>query len=305
MTFSRPGLLATLFISSLILFSCQKSTEVNPAEKAGKSTEGFHTGSVTRLSNGLLQAGQVTLTAPSTVNINTNFSIVAEVSCGRVAIDRGYILDINNNRVYKNLACNTANLLWEEVVAFQCYTTDATANLSLAEVGTYVYRTRHNAADGNCDGLGGNNQSGNCSGFNGNDFYCFSIEAVNPCVTAFTGQAISCGTSREAVYHFSSVNNEDYIKIQGGLTNFTGGDAVVTITGGNLTATQSTPGGSSNRIIRVEGSVTACEDITIRVTWNSSNGGTVITGSWSVVDENSVELAPSVAGLTCSGRLSQ
>src|SRR6185503_2394617 len=45
------------------------------------------------------------------------------------------------------------------------------------------------------------------------------------CITSFTGQAISCGTQREAVYTFTSKNALNNFKIQGGLTNFTGADA--------------------------------------------------------------------------------
>lgn len=119
------------------------------------------------------------------------------------------------------------------------------------------------------------------------------------CVTAFEGKAIACGTEREAEYTFTSTEDLSYIKIQGGLTNFTGDDAIVTITGGNLTATQSTPGGSSNRVIKIEGSVTACQKVTINIKWNSTNSGGIITGSWSVKDANGVEVAPAVAGLEC------
>ena len=89
-------------------------------------------------------------------------------------------------------------------------------------------------------------------------------------------------------------------KIQGGLINFTGADAVVNITGdSNITQSQWTVGGSSNRVIKVEGDIDACETITIRITWNSTNSGGVITGSWSV-SGNGGEVAPAVAGLTCN-----
>ncbi|WP_339921463.1 hypothetical protein [uncultured Flavobacterium sp.] len=101
------------------------------------------------------------------------------------------------------------------------------------------------------------------------------------CETVFSGKAISCTSSREAEYTFTSKEAISNLKIQGGLTNFTGANATVTVTGGTLIASQSTPGGSSNRIIKVEGSVAACEKITINVKWNSSNSGAVITGAWS------------------------
>jgi hypothetical protein len=131
----------------------------------------------------------------------------------------------------------------------------------------------------------------------------YSLFGVCPdaCATAFTGQAISCGTSREAVYTFKSDTDLSYFKIQGGLTNFTGADAVVTVTGGtNTTTTQTIPGKSSNRVITVEGGISKCSEITIRVTWNSTNTGGVITGDWSV-STNNLNVAPApIPGLTCN-----
>ena len=120
------------------------------------------------------------------------------------------------------------------------------------------------------------------------------------CETSFTGEAIACGNQREAVYTFTSDETLSYIKIQGGLTNFTGADAEVIVTGGNMTTSQWTPGGSTNRVIKVEGSVDECETITIRIRWNSTNSGGIITGSWSVKDGNAVDVAPAVEGLTCN-----
>ena len=132
----------------------------------------------------------------------------------------------------------------------------------------------------------------------------YSLYAVCPadkdCETSFTGEAIACGNQREAVYTFTSKDAQSYIKIQGGLTNFTGADAEVTVTGGTTTTSQWTPGGSSNRVIKVEGSVGACETVTIRISWNSTNSGGIITGSWSVKDANGVEVAHEIEGLACT-----
>ena len=123
----------------------------------------------------------------------------------------------------------------------------------------------------------------------------------NDCATSFTAEAISCGQSREALYTFKSDTDLSYFKIQGGLTNFTGADAVVTVTGGNgVTKTQRTPGRSSNRVITVEGGITKCSEVTIRVTWNSTNTGGIITGDWSVLTDN-LNVAPNaIPGLTCN-----
>lgn len=119
------------------------------------------------------------------------------------------------------------------------------------------------------------------------------------CETEFTGEAISCGSTREAIFTFTPDADQEYIKIQGGLTNFTGADAIVTVSGGNLTASQSTPGGSSNRVIKVEGSVAECETVIIHIIWNSTSSGGVITGDWSAKDGNGIEFAPAVPGLEC------
>ena len=293
-------LIAALLLSSVLIYSCQKAELTKQEISNSEDNPVYKTAIV--LGEGRVAAGGVTLSAPEVVNVNENFNILAEITCGRVAIERGYIPGPGDVRIYNGLTCGTIGIMWEEVINFQCYTNDANWNGSLSEVGTYVYRTKHNASDGNCDGLGGSNQTGNCS-FSGNEFYCFSIEVINPCSDIFTGEAISCGTQRQAIYRFKSVDAESYIKIQGGLTNFTGADAIVNVTGGNLTASQSTPGGSSNRIIKVEGSVSGCELVTITISWTSTNTGGIITGEWSVKDANNIAIAPAIPGLECtSGR---
>lgn len=119
------------------------------------------------------------------------------------------------------------------------------------------------------------------------------------CETSFTGEAVACGNQREAVYTFTSADDQEYIKIQGGLTNFTGADAEVIVSDPGLLVSQWTPGGGTNRVIKVEGSVDACQTITIRIKWNSTNSGGIITGNWSVKDGSGVDLATPVEGLTC------
>ena len=119
------------------------------------------------------------------------------------------------------------------------------------------------------------------------------------CETSFTGEAIACGNQREAVYTFTSKDALEGFKMQGGLTNFTGADADVTITGGsNITKSQWTVGGSSNRVIKIEGNIGACETITISIKWNSTNTGGIITGSWSV-SAGGIDVAPVIDGLQC------
>ena len=301
-TYRTYALLGVLSLLVLNTFSCKKSDLTSskaPVPADELQSKNVYQNAIV-LSNGSLLAGGVTLEHPAQVNINEQFKINADIDCGRVAIEQGYILAANGiTKIYTGIDCETENLQWEDLTGFDCYTGDAGWSGAFQETGIFLFRTKHNAADGNCDSKGGSDKTGECS-FNGNQFYCFTIEAINSCQTSFTGTANSCSNARQAVYHFTSVNDLSYIKIQGGLTNFTGDDADVTITGGNLTWSQSTPGGSSNRVIKIEGSVTACQPVTITISWNSTNTGGIITGSWSVKDDNGNEVAPSIAGLTCN-----
>jgi hypothetical protein len=292
-------LIAGVLVASFVIIACQKSKisdfQVSKSEST-ETTNAYKPGVL--LENGSILTGGVTLTAPQQVNVNESFDIDAAIDCGRVCIERGYTT-VGGVKIYKDLSCETANLEWELVAGFQCYSADASWNGSFTEPGCYVFRTKHNAADGNCDGKGGQDKTGECT-FNGNEFYCFIIQAVNSCTTSFTGEAKNCSTQREARYTFTSEDALTGFKIQGGLTNFTGADAIVTVTGGsNITQWQGTQGGSSNRLIKVEGDIAACETITICIKWNSTNSGGVITGSWSV-SANGGEVAPAVAGLTCN-----
>lgn len=141
---------------------------------------------------------------------------------------------------------------------------------------------------------------------------------------AFTGAAVSCGTSRVAEYTFSSEDGVGNFKMQGGLTNFTGTNATVYVNGelvvfsgtssdgwaqgittNGYTVGQRTPSndngngnGSSNRNIRVVGELSECSAVVVRIEWTSSNTGTTMTGGWSVKD-GELELAPPVADLVC------
>lgn len=162
-----------------------------------------------------------------------------------------------------------------------------------ADEGYYLFRGKWNATGQGCSSTGTNISFAQ-------SLTLFPLSVVSDCCElGFEGVAVSCDDTREVIYTFTADEDMSFIKIQGGLTNFTGGDAVVEVSGGNLTIDQWTPGGSSNRIIRLQGSVTACETVTIRILWNFSNSGNVITGSWSVKDSEGLELAPVINGLTC------
>ena len=162
---------------------------------------------------------------------------------------------------------------------------------ALSAAGEYLYRAHYVSSGPGC--------SGSTIPFNQTVASFPLVVSANCCSTSFSGIALSCDDTREALFTFTSEEALDFVRIQGGLTNFTGQDAEIIVTGGDLSVQQWTPGTSSNRVIRLEGSVAACETVTILIRWNSTNGDPVITGSWTVKDANGVELAPSVDDLTC------
>lgn len=107
--------------------------------------------------------------------------------------------------------------------------------------------------------------------------------ALDSCETLFTGEVVTCDSSaREVVYTFVSDEDLDYFKIQGGLTSGVDGDPEVTVVGTDADVSIRTPGNSTNRIIKIEGSAVACDTITITVSWTSTKNGAYITGDWSV-----------------------
>lgn len=124
----------------------------------------------------------VSLTYPQTVPVGESFTIEADIECGRVSLERGYILVLGDT-VWSGITCATPNLQWKEVAQFQCYTTDLSVNQTLNDIGTNIYRTKHNASDGNCDNFNppGPGNPGECTEFTGNNFCCFVIEAIEAC----------------------------------------------------------------------------------------------------------------------------
>jgi hypothetical protein len=240
-----------------------------------------------------VSCGSVVVTAPTQVCVGEEFtiSVVSAPSCGRVRLQQE---DTNSD-------CNADESAWGPLVANTCHNAGFPSwTGSKAVAGTYTYRSVHNAGGaGPCGGT-------NCS-FSGNNFCCFTVTVVD-CGCEYDGNSFSgaagagsCDDTRSATYTFSSEDGEDYIKIQGGLNNFTSENATVTVTGGTLiNQDQWTPGMSSNRIILVEASLDECEALTVHIEWNSSNGDSEITGTWSAKDENGVDLAPAVTDLSCN-----
>lgn len=260
---SSKNAIACLAIGFAILFACQKEIKNDPSQLRSA-------------------AGDYIVYSEDEVCLGDEVSVV---------FDNGY----NNNCGNIQLQVSTdGGVNWIQVASGVPVNGQLVYTFEAPNAGTYLFRGRWNATGGpSCSNTGAN------IGFMDGTASFPVVVLSDCCEPGFTGDAISCDDTREAVYTFSSDEALDYIKIQGGLTNFTGADAEVIVSGGDLTVSQWTPGGSSNRIIRLEGSVESCETVTITLRWNSSNGGEVITGDWSVKDAHGNEIAPSIEGLIC------
>jgi hypothetical protein len=245
----------------------------------------------------------VDLTYPASVNVDESFDIEAAIECGRVALERAYVLDMDGvTRIYSGLTCDTDDLLWELLVNNECYTDDLSTSMSLDDPGTYVFRTKHTAADGNCDNFNptGPGNPGDCE-FNGVNFCCFMIEAIG-CENALTAE-VSCetdedGCNRHVTFTFTA-EEDGPIVIQGGLTHFTT-ICSATATGG-LVQNTTHPGvvNSEANVTRWEGDVVACEEYSVTIHWTSTNDDPEITGKWTA-KRGEVELAY-VCPLNCEG----
>lgn len=265
--------LASSFMVGLFLYSCQQDT-ISPNSQ---------------------QATALTMSPSFAVQAGNYITYSAAETC------LGEVLTVVFNNGYNN-NCGNIQLqmsidggsTWTSVASAVPVNGMLSYSFTPATVGNYLFRGRWNATGGpSCSSTGAN------IGFSAGTATFPAVVTNNCCQLGFEGVAISCDDTREAEYTFTAEEDMDYIKIQGGLTNFTGADAVVTVTGGNMTVSQWTPGGSTNRVIKVEGSVQSCEEVTIHITWNSTNGNEIITGNWSVKDDQGAEVAPSVPGLEC------
>ncbi|HKI89253.1 MAG TPA: hypothetical protein VKA38_09515 [Draconibacterium sp.] len=274
-----------LIAAAGIFWSCQKEEVLNNPEN-GLMLKGAK--------NKMEVTAELVVSPNTTVCLNTPVTITAKawndeniVSGGKIQIEE--LIDGN----------------WVQVVNYIDLPHFAEYSFTPEEVGSRVFRAHY---------VGGSDFT------NSDDEKTLTFEE---CGCQFegnllSGEAISCDNTREAVYTFSSQMGVNSFKIQGGLTNFTGENAIVYVnnklvvfdetsdddwaqgtTDDGYVVAQRTPGNSSNRNIRVEGSLEECSDIIIRIIWNSTNSGGVITGEWSVSGEDIGDVSV-VPGLACT-----
>ncbi|MCK4679071.1 MAG: hypothetical protein KAT48_13130 [Bacteroidales bacterium] len=154
---------AAFAIATVFFHSCQKEETTIPVKEQG--TLMLKTTTIPELN----------LTYPSEAYSNQDFDIVFSSTCGKVKIERGYVL-VEDVKVYNGLTCDSPGLEWEEITSGG-YSTCAgsTHTENWAEAGTYVYRAalHHKAKNkSDCD---------DCDSFTGNEFECFMITVVDLC----------------------------------------------------------------------------------------------------------------------------
>jgi len=121
-------------------------------------------------------ASVINLIYPETdVIAGENFEITYSSTCGKIMLERGYVLEFDPvsgtyNQVFVGLTCETANLLWESVgedVFLTCAGETVTQNIEAP--GTYVYRAKVNKKAIKNSG---------CPDCGGNQYECFMITVV-------------------------------------------------------------------------------------------------------------------------------
>jgi len=127
------------------------------------------------------------------------------------------------------------------------------------------------------------------------------LEPMPACETTFTGEITSCGVHRALVYKFTSATEEKDILIEGDLIDFVGDGATITVGGADLSVTQTTVAANSVNHIKIEGAVLECTEITITITWTSSNHDDNVSSDWTVKNMEGTELAK-VLSMACEPR---
>ncbi len=239
---------------------------------------------------GFCTSTTLNISPSNTVSPETPVTLTAEVSS--TGLFTGGFIKIQefNGSEYADLA--TAPVTSDNQVVNFTFTPE--------ESGTYTYLAKY-------DGFGSN-------GYRPSESEVVTV-TVASAQTGLQGQAISCGTDREAGYQFSLQGDLDYVKIQGSLTNFTGPLAIVELnnmtvvfdiveyildtdetiySGTNVTGylvKQIIPGSGTDRFITVEGPSSGGQAIEIHLTWNGIDISGPITGTWTAEDETGTILA--------------
>ncbi|MEE4177103.1 MAG: FISUMP domain-containing protein [Bacteroides sp.] len=159
--FARIALfISAVMLTALTFHSCQKDLDMMNVEEIGLKTDAV---------------SEINLDYPEAVTAGGDFTITFSSSCGRIMIERGFTAEVNElgeiiNKVYKDLSCDTENLLWEAVGLDEyedCQGGSITENIE--EPGTYVYRAKLNFKAKN------KTECPDCEAFFGNQYECFMI----------------------------------------------------------------------------------------------------------------------------------
>lgn len=160
--FARIALfISAVMLTALTFHSCQKDLDMMNVEEIG-------------LKNGAVS--EIILNYPQeAVTAGGDFTISFSSTCGRIMIERGFTAEVNElgeiiNKVYKDLSCDTENLLWEAVGLDEyedCQGGMITENIE--DPGTYVYRAKLNFKAKN------KTECPDCEAFYGNQYECFMI----------------------------------------------------------------------------------------------------------------------------------
>jgi hypothetical protein len=153
--------------------------------------------------------------------------------------------------------------VWEQVFHKPQASNEVEGDLGVLPVGVHKFRW-------SVSGQGGPN----------NVYFTITVNNCG-CDSSFSALTTCNGPSRTATFTFKAGEDASY-KIQGGLTAFI---SDVAVDGASVLKIV----GQGNNIISWTGNLKECDEHTITVTWNSTNGDPDIIGDWSV-ERNGVKI---------------
>ena len=184
---------------------------------------------------------------------------------------------------------------WVKVAQEQPTDGCVTYTIPNAAAGAYKFQGHYNGNAGGC--------GQNVCNVGQNDYtYTVNVIACG-CDDELTAD-VACTSdacNRSVTFTYTAGDDYDAIVVQGGLTHFTT-ICTATATGGLVrNTTHNSVLNSNANVTRWEASgVEECDELTVTITWTSTNNASLITGQWTVKDGDGNLLAY-VCPLDCAG----
>lgn len=128
-----------------------------------------------------------------------------------------------------------------------------------------------------------------------------STELRSECSAYFEPSLGNCGIENVIKYNFKYDDDLTYLKIQGQILKIANDQYLVEAFGDHdMTLTVNELGNSGKINIKLEGSLDACTEATVKVTWTSQTSTGKITGNWHAKDACDNNILPKISPIFCN-----